>query len=111
MHLSPLDRNFAQMRAISALAHLVAGRYEDASSWVGEAIPERPSAQSLATLRLAAAGNALGGRLEKAQQAIARSRRLGPELRISDLADRVSLRRAEDIAILVEGLRKAGLPE
>jgi adenylate cyclase len=111
MRLSPLDPNFARMKAVTGLAHLVAGRYDDASSWVEEAKLEGPSAQSLAMLRVAAASNALGGRLEKAQQAILRLRGLDPAFRISNLADRVPLRRPEDLARLAEGLQKAGLPE
>jgi tetratricopeptide (TPR) repeat protein len=111
MRLSPLDPHFARMKAITGLAHLVARRYDDASSWVEEAILEKPSAQSLAMLRVAAASNALGGRLEKAQRAITRLRGLDPAFRISNLADRVPLRRPEDLATLAEGLRKAGLPD
>ena len=99
------------MKAITGLAHLVAGRYDDASAWVEEATLEGPSAQSLAMLRVAAASNALRGRREKAQQAIARLRGLDPAFRISNLTDRIPLRRPQDLARLAEGLRKAGLPE
>jgi hypothetical protein len=56
------------MKAITWLALLVAGRYDDASSWVEEGTLEGPSAQ---LFRVAAASNALRGRLEKAQQVIA----------------------------------------
>lgn len=111
MRLSPLDPHFARMKAITGLAHFLAGRYDDASSWVEEAMLEGPSAQSLAMLRVAAASNALGGRLEKAQRAIARLHGLDPAFRISSLADRVPLRRPDDLATLAEGLRKAGLAE
>jgi len=38
-------------------------------------------------------------------------RRLDPNLRISNVEDWVVLRRPEDLATFVEGLRKAGLPE
>jgi hypothetical protein len=62
-------------------------------------------------LRVAAAKDALGGRLEKARWAIARLRGLDPAFRITNLADRVPLRRPEDLAALAEGLRKAGLTE
>jgi tetratricopeptide (TPR) repeat protein len=111
MRLSPLDPNFAAMKAVTGLAHFFAARYDDASSWAEEAILEWPSRQSLALFRVAAASNALGGRLEKAQQAIARLRQLDPTFRVSNLTDRVPLRRPEDIARLAEGLRIAGLPE
>jgi TolB-like protein len=109
MRLSPLDPNFARMKAITGLAHFLSGRYDDASSWVEEGMLEGTSALSLAMLRVAAASNALGGRLEKAQPAIARLRGFDPAFRVSNLADRVLLRRPEDLATFAQGLRKAGL--
>ena len=38
-------------------------------------------------------------------------RQLDPGLRVSNLGERINLRRAEDRERLAEGLRKAGLPE
>jgi hypothetical protein len=38
-------------------------------------------------------------------------RRIDPALRVATVADRFPLRRPEDLAALVEGLRAAGLPE
>jgi hypothetical protein len=64
-----------------------------------------------AGLRIAAASNALAGRLGEAQKAIARVRQLDPARRISNINDWIPLRRSEDIAKFAEGLRKAGLPE
>ena len=79
------------------------------ASWAEDGIREAP--KSLAILRVAAASNALGGQLEKAQEAMARLRQLDPAFRVSNLTDRVPLRRQEDIAKFAEALRKAGLPE
>ena len=61
--------------------------------------------------RVAAASNALAGRPEKAEEAMARLRQFDPHQRISNLTDQYPLRRPEDLARLEEGLRKAGLPE
>jgi len=47
----------------------------------------------------------------KGRAAIHHVRRLDPNLRISNVEDWVVLRRPEDLATFVEGLRKAGLPE
>ena len=66
---------------------------------------------SYVTLRYAAASNALAGRMEEAQQAMARLRQIDPELRISNLKNLTPLRRPEDRARYEEGMRKAGLPE
>ena len=62
-------------------------------------------------LRYSAASNALAGRMEEAQQAMARLRQIDPELRVSNLNDFAPLRRPEDRARYEEGMRKAGLPE
>jgi hypothetical protein len=65
----------------------------------------------LGGLRLAAASNALADRLEEARTAMARLREVDPSHCLSNIQDRVPLRRLEDYAKLEEGLRKAGLPE
>jgi len=72
----------------------------------------RVQPNQLSVLRVAAASNALAGRLEKAQKLMARVRQLDAALRISNLADvMMPLRRPEDLARYEQGLRKAGLPE
>jgi hypothetical protein len=62
-------------------------------------------------LRVSAAANALAGRIERAQDALSRLRRIDPALRVSNLGDITPLRRPEDIARYAEAMRKAGLPE
>jgi phage terminase large subunit-like protein len=74
------------------------------------ALRDRPD--HLNALRIAAASNALAGRLEQAQKALARLRQLDPARRVSNLRDTMGpYRRAEDVARYEEGLRRAGLPE
>jgi hypothetical protein len=60
---------------------------------------------------MAAMSHALAGRMERAQEAMARLRQIDPALRISNLRDLTPLCRPEDIARYAEGMRKAGLPE
>ena len=60
---------------------------------------------------LAAASNAMAGRLEQAHKAMARLRQLNPALRVSTLKDVVGPWHAEGLSRLEEGLRRAGLPE
>jgi hypothetical protein len=62
-------------------------------------------------LRVAAASNAMAGRPEQAHKAMARLRRLNPVLRVSNLKAVLGPWRAEDLARVEEGLRRAGLPE
>jgi len=61
--------------------------------------------------RIAAASNALVGRIEKAQKIAARLRQFDPGFRVSSVKDFLPFRRPEDLARYENGLRKAGLPE
>jgi tetratricopeptide (TPR) repeat protein len=109
MRLSPLDPLMYLMQTATALAHFVAGRNAETALWAGKALRERPN--SLATLRLMAAGNALCGDLDEARKAVATARHLDPNLRISNIKDRVGRFRPEDFTRYAEALRLAGLPE
>jgi TolB-like protein len=109
MRLSPLDPEMVRMQAGTAMAHLFAGRFDDASSWAEKALRDLPG--FLLAAGIVAASHALAGRTDEARQALRHLRGLDPELRISNLKDWVLLRRPEDLAVFTEGLRKAGLPE
>ena len=109
MRLSPRDPTVFHMRAGTAFAHFFAGRYFEAVKWAQDALRDQPT--FVGTLRIVAASHALGGRLEEAQKAMARMRQFDPELRVSNLEDRLPQLRPEDFARYAEGLRKAGLPE
>src|SRR5262245_53868286 len=108
MRLNPLDPLTFIVQMGIAFAHFFAGRYDDASSWAEKALREKPEYHN--ALRVAAASNALAGRMDEAHSAMARSLRLHPTPHISNLKTEVPLRRPEDLARYVEGLRKAGLP-
>ena len=63
-------------------------------------------------LAIAAASNALAGRMDEARRAVARALALDPEMRVSNLGGRIGwFRRPEDFAKYADALRKAGLPE
>jgi TolB-like protein len=110
MRLSPLDPRIFVWQFHTALAHFCARRYDEAISWAARSLRSEPN--FLSTVRTYAASNALAGRLDEAQKAMTRVRQLDPALRISNLEDVLPpLRRAEDRARYVDGLRKAGLPE
>jgi TolB-like protein len=109
MRLSPLDPLIFLMQAATAVAHFVAGSYPEAAEWAAKASRDQPN--FLGAIRNMAASNALCGRLDEAQKALARARHLDPDLRISNLKDRVGPYRPEDFARFAEGMRLAGLPE
>ena len=96
-------------QAGTAMAHLLAGRFDAASSWAEKAVGEMPS--FLMPVGVVVASHALAGRMDEARRALRDLRRLDPALRVSGLGDWLPLRRPQDLATLADGLRKAGLPE
>jgi TolB-like protein len=109
MRLSPLDPLMFMMQSLTGLAHFVAGRYAEGSRWAAKAVREQP--YYIGALRNLAANCALSGRLDEARQAITQARLLDPDLRLSNLKDRIGPFRPADYARFAEGLRLAGLPE
>ncbi|MGE7957504.1 winged helix-turn-helix domain-containing tetratricopeptide repeat protein [Pseudomonas sp. NPDC089530] len=109
MRLSPLDPELYRMQAGMAAAHLFLGRIDMATSWAEKATRELPS--FLLAAAVLAASHGLAGRQAQAQQAMAHLQQLDPTLRLATLCDWLPIHRPEDLAQLVDGLRRAGLPE
>lgn len=109
MRLSPLDPELYRMQAGMAAAHLFVGRFDAATSWAEKAVRDLPSLLLATAVR--AASLALAGRSVEARRAMDRLRELDPELRLSGLEGWLPIRRTENFRILVDGLRRAGLPE
>jgi TolB-like protein len=106
---SPVDVLTFTMHTAMALAHFVAGRDEKAYAWAEKALQRNPIAAP--AIRVAATSAALLGRLADATKYLSLLRQLDPDLRVSNLGERLPLRRARDRERLAQGLRKAGLPE
>ena len=109
MRLSPQDPHIFNMQGVIAWAYFLAGRYDEASVWAEKAVRYHPN-YLLGSL-IHPASKAYAGKLDEAQQAMARLRKLDPKLRISNLTDLVPLRRQVDATKFADGLRRAGLPE
>jgi hypothetical protein len=62
-------------------------------------------------LCVAAASAALDGRVIDARRIVTRLLQINPNLRVEDTSGLVPMRRQEDTARWVDGLRKAGLPD
>jgi DNA polymerase/3'-5' exonuclease PolX len=62
MRLSPLDPTLYQMQVGTGFAHLLAGRFDEASSWAEKSFREEPN--YLVAAAVTAASHALAGRLE-----------------------------------------------
>jgi hypothetical protein len=109
MRLSPLDSEMYRKQAGTAMVHLLAGRFDDASSWAEKATGDLPD--FLVAVGIVSASHAFAGRMNEARRAMRRLRRLDPALRASNVSDWLPFRRPEDLAVFSTGLRKAGLPE
>jgi tetratricopeptide (TPR) repeat protein len=109
MRLSPLGVWVTPIQSGTAHAHFMLGHYDEAASWAAAALQDNPDYSS--ALRIAAASNAMAGRPEQARKAVARLRQLNPALRVSTYKDVSGPWRAEGLARMEEGLRRAGLPE
>jgi TolB-like protein len=109
MRLSPVDSETYRMQAGTAMAHLLARRFDTAASWAEKALRELPT--FLIAVGIIAASHALGGRPDEAQRAMRQMRELDPALRVSGIRDWLPFGRPEDLALFADGLRRAGLPE
>lgn len=109
MRLSPLDPWVIDMRNGTAHAQFFLGRYDEAVTWAAMGLQDNPDFQP--GLRVAAASNAMAGRLKQAQKAVARLRQLYPALHVSNLNEVLGPYRRADLSRYEERLRKAGLPE
>ncbi len=83
MRFSPLDPEMFRMQAGIALAHLLAGRFDAASSWAEKSFRDLPT--FLLAVAIIAASHALAGRQPEAQRAMQHLRKLDPALRVSNL--------------------------
>ena len=93
-------------RPILGVAHFIAGRYEEAVTALGRS----PSMPVWVQAYLAAC-HALAGRAECARELKAELLRAVPDFSLTRLAAKELFKRAADRDRLVEGLRRAGLPE
>jgi adenylate cyclase len=109
LRLSPLDPLIFRVHGAIALAHFLAGRYDEASSWADRALQN--NSRFFPAMLFAAASDALAGRLMEAKNAMSRASKIDPTIRVSVIKDWSPLRRADDLARFEDGLRKAGLPE
>jgi tetratricopeptide (TPR) repeat protein len=96
MRLSPLDTEIFRMQTGTAFAHLLAGRFDSASSWAEKSFRDLPS--FLFAVGIISASHALAGRMSEARRAMQHLRALDPTLRISNLAEWIPLRGSENLS-------------
>jgi adenylate cyclase len=110
IRLSPLDPLRWGFYGALALAHLVAGRYEDTIEWADRALHEQPRGFAVIEYKAIACGHL--GRIEEARACVGRLRELRPWWTVATNKERFGAAWApEFLPTYLEGLRKAGLPE
>ncbi len=109
VRLNPRDPSHAWYFLTYVVAAFVVGRYEEQIKWaekMTEAAPDHP-----AGWRWLAAGYGILGQQEKAQAAAQGLLRIIPHYTLQMTRAAMVGVREEDMERLVDGLRKAGLPE
>ncbi len=110
MRLSPLDPLGWGFAAGLAMAHLIAGRHEEAIEWADRCLHEQP--RFTAALRIKVASCAHLGRMEKAHYWLKQLIEVQPGLTMAGLkAHAAVFIPPETLTVYLEDVRKAGLPE
>lgn len=110
LRLSPRDPFSFTAERGKALALLYLERFDEALYWATRALTHQPG--EIGSLRVAAAVNALNGRLDEAKRIMVGILASHPHMRLAELGgDVVGIRRKEDLERLHLGLRLAGMPE
>ena len=105
--LSPRDHLHAANLSTIGLCHLMARRFDEAVSYERRAVQLRPHFGT--AWRTLAASAGLAGDIDLAAQALTECRRLQPNLSVEWVEKYHPIVQAEDRAMYIEGLRKAGL--
>jgi TolB-like protein len=109
MRLSPLDPEMYRMQAGIGMAYLFKGQFDVSSSWAEKALRDLPT--FLPANAILTASYALSGRIVEAERIREHLQQLDTKLCLSNIVDCLPIHRPENLAIMLEGLRRAGLPE
>jgi TolB-like protein len=107
--LSPLDPETALFFGPIAVAHFVAGRYQEAVRYASETLRLRSDFQGVQ--RLYCATLAQAGRIDEARALLATVRQRQPQLSIEWLRANVPYQTPQIMERFLDGMRKAGLGE
>lgn len=110
MRLSPLDPLRWVFYGGLAHAHLAAGRLESAIEWADRALHAQPRMPAVVAVRAAACAHL--GRVADASASVRRFCELRPGSTVAHFRETLGTSLSPEVlAVWVEGLRKAGLPE
>jgi adenylate cyclase len=109
IRLSPLDPLGGYFSSGLALVNLASGRYEEALEWADRALQELPEYPT--ALRSKVVASAQLGFVEQARKTVARMIELYPDSTISKWQARIRHLPPDVVAVYVDSLRQAGMPE
>jgi tetratricopeptide (TPR) repeat protein len=110
MRLSPLDPLGHNFKWVLGFGLMLAGRYEEAMEWVDRSLHDRPEHHPAIRGKVALCGYL--GRAEEARQWIRRLLEANPAMTIAGFKALTSKYNVPGtMAVYIEGMRKAGLPE
>jgi adenylate cyclase len=109
IRLSPRDPALFRAQAALAYAHLLLGEFDEAITWGRRAV--EGNANYTVAYRALASALAHAGRLVEAQAIVAHLSVLVPELSLTTLPEVTVFKHSGGLDIIIEGLRKAGVPE
>jgi tetratricopeptide (TPR) repeat protein len=110
MRLSPLDPQAWVFHGALAHAHFAAGRYEEAIEWADRALRAQPRMVAVVAIKAAACGYL--GHVDEGREYVRRYRELRPGATVASAKEVWStFVSPEFLAVFLDGLRKAGLPE
>jgi TolB-like protein len=109
LRLDPLDPRVFLTQTAMAFAHFIAGRDDEAADWAATALRRKPNWHP--ALRVALASNGMRGRRDEAERVLHAYLRSDPEVSIAKIRGFYPFSRDADRERLIQGLRKAGVPE
>ena len=109
LRLSPVDPGRYNFLFGKAYALCLAGRHDDAVAFAERVLSERPDLVPALEVRTVA--YAAAGRMDEARRSGRDLIRVAPQYRVSTVAAWMGPHRPEDLELLLESLRRAGLPE
>jgi adenylate cyclase len=110
MRLSPLDPRGYHIKAGQAFARMIVGRYAEAIEWADRSLSEQPRYNAAIRAKIVALAQL--GRVAEAHTLLARLIELQPGLTIAGFRIYAASNfPPELLAIYIDGLRQAGLPE
>ncbi|MCH8155488.1 MAG: CadC-family transcriptional regulator, partial [Proteobacteria bacterium] len=109
LRLSPLDTGAYRTYAGLAFSCFLLGEIDDAISWAFKALHHNPNYTPSHRVLAASLGQA--GRLDEARQVVEQLQSLLPGFTVTRYREETLFRHREYSELLVDGMRKAGLPE